>query len=306
VFTMMLICGLAHGRVYPTCEVDDAGISVSLLQAHSGRGRPLAAAAPPSESLQDRARREAVRVEEALASSRASWTGRKDVASPANWTMNRQQVFAEEAKIKTEEEARIKAEKEARIKAEEEARVKAEEESKLKAEEEAKAKAAEEARMKAEEEDKDYALYLGPGSQFCNDGVLSASRSRGRSDCQQRCSASTKCKYISLWSTGGANWCQLTTGCTKKAVQAQHTINVYANREEALAKAAENPADADEVGLAKNESEEASKGETDEADETAEKEKRQLRQLRELRQLKGIQTDERAEAAEANEKEHLP
>merc|ERR1719482_2449115 len=77
-----------------------------------------------------------------------------------------------------------------------------------------------------------YALYMGPGSEYCTDGVLSESLSSGQSDCEQRCSDSTECKYISLWLTGGVNWCRLTTGCTEKSAKEQHTISVYAKREE--------------------------------------------------------------------------
>jgi hypothetical protein len=64
------------------------------------------------------------------------------------------------------------------------------------------------------------------GSEYCVDDVLSESGSSGQAECKLRCSDTPGCKYISLWSTGGVNWCRLTTDCTQKAVQA-HTINVY-------------------------------------------------------------------------------
>jgi hypothetical protein len=77
-----------------------------------------------------------------------------------------------------------------------------------------------------------YAPYMGPGREYCDDGVLSESSSSGQSDCEQRCSDSADCKYISLWSTGDVNWCRLTTGCARTSEQAQHKINVYAKPEE--------------------------------------------------------------------------
>jgi hypothetical protein len=58
-----------------------------------------------------------------------------------------------------------------------------------------------------------FAVYRESGKSFCKNRI-SGSRSKGKTDCQNRCSANPKCKYYSLWLTGGRNYCRLSTDCS--------------------------------------------------------------------------------------------
>merc|ERR1719464_495675 len=73
----------------------------------------------------------------------------------------------------------------------------------------------------------DYLILHGPGHNYCNAGNIASSESDGYDDCKSRCSADSSCMYFSLWSTGGVNWCHLTSGCAQLAQQSFHTITVY-------------------------------------------------------------------------------
>merc|ERR1712050_492217 len=76
----------------------------------------------------------------------------------------------------------------------------------------------------------DYLILHGPGHDYCNAGHIASSESDGYEDCKSRCSAESSCTYFSLWSTGGANWCHLTSGCAQLAQQSKHTITIYQKR----------------------------------------------------------------------------
>merc|ERR1712050_630702 len=73
----------------------------------------------------------------------------------------------------------------------------------------------------------DYLILHGPGHDYCNAGHIASSGSDGYDDCKSKCNADSSCMYFSLWSTGGANWCHLTSGCAQLAQQSWHTITVY-------------------------------------------------------------------------------
>lgn len=60
-------------------------------------------------------------------------------------------------------------------------------------------------------------------------GMLSEGPSFGQVNCEERCSADPACKFISLWSTGGVNWCRLSDTCDYMTMQ-QHSegqITIY-------------------------------------------------------------------------------
>mmetsp|Transcript_113352 Transcript_113352/g.218216 ORF Transcript_113352/g.218216 Transcript_113352/m.218216 type:complete len:112 (-) Transcript_113352:244-579(-) len=69
---------------------------------------------------------------------------------------------------------------------------------------------------------------MGPGSDYCGEtGVISESSSSGKDDCESRCTADPACKFISLWASGGANWCRLSSACDVLGQQSWHTIRIY-------------------------------------------------------------------------------
>mmetsp|Transcript_113353 Transcript_113353/g.218217 ORF Transcript_113353/g.218217 Transcript_113353/m.218217 type:complete len:524 (-) Transcript_113353:244-1815(-) len=73
-----------------------------------------------------------------------------------------------------------------------------------------------------------YELHLGPGSDHCGEtGMISESSSSGKDDCESRCNADPTCKFISLWASGGANWCRQSTACDVLGQQSWHTIVIY-------------------------------------------------------------------------------
>jgi len=73
-----------------------------------------------------------------------------------------------------------------------------------------------------------YELHKGPGSDHCAEtGMITESSSSGRDDCESRCTADPACKFISLWASGGANWCRLNSACDVLGQQSWHTINIY-------------------------------------------------------------------------------
>jgi len=72
-----------------------------------------------------------------------------------------------------------------------------------------------------------YSLVHGVGSIFCYDGLIREATTSGISDCQSQCGAENQCAYFSIWLTGGANWCVLTSACGVTGEQTQHSIEVY-------------------------------------------------------------------------------
>merc|ERR1719210_1518084 len=76
----------------------------------------------------------------------------------------------------------------------------------------------------------DYMIFQGPGQDYCDAGHIFSIHSDGYDDCKSRCSAESSCTYFSLWSTGGLNWCRLTSGCAQLAQQLWHTITIYQKR----------------------------------------------------------------------------
>mmetsp|Transcript_64837 Transcript_64837/g.107445 ORF Transcript_64837/g.107445 Transcript_64837/m.107445 type:complete len:572 (-) Transcript_64837:138-1853(-) len=69
-------------------------------------------------------------------------------------------------------------------------------------------------------------LFMGPGHDFCTDGVISESFSSGVDECGQRCTVEPFCKYFSLWLGGGANWCRLSSSCLALGQQGL-SISIY-------------------------------------------------------------------------------
>mmetsp|Transcript_150155 Transcript_150155/g.273102 ORF Transcript_150155/g.273102 Transcript_150155/m.273102 type:complete len:134 (+) Transcript_150155:3-404(+) len=70
--------------------------------------------------------------------------------------------------------------------------------------------------------------FKGPGSEYCaEDGMISESGSLGQHDCESRCTAHPACNYISMWASGGLNWCRLNTACEIFSQQSGHTINIF-------------------------------------------------------------------------------
>lgn len=61
----------------------------------------------------------------------------------------------------------------------------------------------------------------------CTDGFISESASNGQADCQAKCDAVSACQYISLWLTGGSNWCMLSATCSSLQWGSGHTIRNY-------------------------------------------------------------------------------
>jgi hypothetical protein len=71
-------------------------------------------------------------------------------------------------------------------------------------------------------------LHIAPGGNYCAEtGMISEASSSGQDDCESRCTADSSCKYISLWETGGANWCRLNSACDLLGQQSWHTIRIY-------------------------------------------------------------------------------
>jgi len=73
-----------------------------------------------------------------------------------------------------------------------------------------------------------YELHKGPGVDHCAaTGMISESPSSGKDDCESRCTDDPVCEFISLWVSGGANWCRLNAACDVLGQQSWHTINIY-------------------------------------------------------------------------------
>jgi len=73
-----------------------------------------------------------------------------------------------------------------------------------------------------------YELHHGPGSDYCAEtGMISESSSLGKDDCESRCTADPACQFVSLWESGGLNWCRLNGACDVLGQQSWHTINIY-------------------------------------------------------------------------------
>jgi len=72
-------------------------------------------------------------------------------------------------------------------------------------------------------------LYKGPGVHYCADsnGLISKSKSSGKSECKARCAADSSCHFFSLWATGGVNWCHLSKACDELSEEPEHSINIY-------------------------------------------------------------------------------
>lgn len=69
-------------------------------------------------------------------------------------------------------------------------------------------------------------VFMGPGDDYCTDGVISESGSSGIDECGQRCVAVESCQFFSIWLTGGSNWCRLSTSCL--AIEQQpYSISIY-------------------------------------------------------------------------------
>jgi len=76
-----------------------------------------------------------------------------------------------------------------------------------------------------------YELHIGPGDDACADGWIEESASKGLGDCKERCDDADTCRFVSLWSTGGINWCRLTKACGSKKQEKHHQISIYAVKE---------------------------------------------------------------------------
>mmetsp|Transcript_36505 Transcript_36505/g.85501 ORF Transcript_36505/g.85501 Transcript_36505/m.85501 type:complete len:316 (+) Transcript_36505:32-979(+) len=72
------------------------------------------------------------------------------------------------------------------------------------------------------------------GDSFCQDVSSYAGPSEGLHDCKAKCDRDGRCKFFSIWMTGGQHWCRLTASCVGLSHQPGHTIGVYKRHQMAL------------------------------------------------------------------------
>merc|ERR1712026_302423 len=68
--------------------------------------------------------------------------------------------------------------------------------------------------------------YVEAGSNvFCADNIFWRAMTNVRKDeCRTKCTADSRCKYYSLWSTG---WCLMSETCDKKQRDGRSSITIY-------------------------------------------------------------------------------